>query len=249
MTEVREFTRKINMRPSCMSRVNWQEETSNFRFRRIRSIVMRMEDDEVCQLLCEYIIETYCKMNHECPDRISSILQQCCQERKAKMELVLRKQALDEKARNLDKTMPAYDDMERTNAPFACDNLFSSHYYQEYHRLQRENEQLRELLYDCTKNSSDVISKARVDGIRSVVEQLIVYGEQFPSNQNDRAEIIKEALLAKSFNGHIPSDALTPEWKKRLMNLGRKEMGVSFQGESMFKITGNDKVNIGGGNG
>lgn len=55
--------------------------------------------------------------------------------------------------------------------------------------------------------------------------------------------------MAKSFNGHIPSDALTPEWKARLMNLGRKEVGMTFQGESLFKISGNDQVNIGGNNG
>ena len=78
---------------------------------------------------------------------------------------------------------------------------------------------------------------------------MIEFGEKFPSNQNDKAEIIREALLMKSFDGHIPSDALSPEWKARLKNLGRKEIGLSFQGDSMFKITGNDQVNIGGNNG
>lgn len=126
---------------------------------------------------------------------------------------------------------------------------------EEIKRLYEENKHLKEKIRSMegmkTRDSNLTLAKysGMREGIQSVVEQLIVYGENFPSNQNDKAEIIKEALLAKSFNGYIPSDTLTSEWRARLMNLGRKEMGVSFQGESMFKITGNDKVNIGGTNG
>ena len=115
--------------------------------------------------------------------------------------------------------------------------------------MKKENEQLKESLANSTQYTTSDINQARVEGIRTVVEQLIVYGEKFPSNQNDKAEIIKEALLAKSFNGHIPIDALSSEWKTRLMNLGRKEVGIALQAESMFKISGNDQVNIGGNNG
>lgn len=125
---------------------------------------------------------------------------------------------------------------------------------EEIKRLYEENKLLKEKISSLqgmkTRDSSLTLTRysGMREGIKSVVEQLIVYGENFPSNQNDKAEIIKEALLAKSFNGHIPSDALTPEWKAQLMNLGRKEVGMTFQSESFFKISGNDQVNIGGNN-
>lgn len=218
MTGIREFLRKINDRPSCMRRVKWQEETDNFRYRRLRAIIMGIEDAEVCQLARDYIINTWCYTKKESPEEIVRRLDDCFVERNAKVLERLHKQELDNKAQQLEQK------------PMPCENACRS---EECQRLQEENDR-------------HAINQARLEGIRSVVEQLIVYGEKFPSNQNDRAEIIKEALLAKSFNGHIPSDALTSEWRTRLMNLGRKEMGVSFQGESMFKISGNDQVNIGG---
>ena len=246
MTDVTELTRKINLQPSCMARVNWKTETDNFKYRRMRAIIMRIENDEVCKVLCEYIINGCCKIPHKDAKIITVMLDDCLKQRKVKQESEHRKQELDEKARNLDKVNSANGNTEIAYEPLACDNLFSNHYYQEYHRLKKENEQLKESLANSSQSD---IRQARVEGIRTVVEQLIVYGEKFPSNQNDKAEIIKEALLAKSFNGHIPIDALSSEWKTRLMNLGRKEVGIALQAESMFKISGNDQVNIGGNNG
>jgi hypothetical protein len=158
------------------------------------------------------------------------------------------KQKMDAKALEKELNRKSVDKCGCIEA-MANDNLFSSHYYNEYHRFQDENAQLKAELEKYKSDSEHAIKKARIEGIRSVVEQLIIYGEKFPCNQNDKAEVIKEALLAKSFNGHIPSDALTPQWQERLMNLGRKEQGVTFQGESMFNISGNDQVNIGGNNG
>lgn len=248
MTEIREFLRKINNTPSYMTKVNWKTETEGFRYRRLRAIIVGIKEVEVCQLAREYIINAWCYTMAEPSDEIVRRLDQCFEERKAKVLKRLHKQELDNKARSLDKTM-LYDDADRANEPFVCDNLFSQHYYQEYHRLQNENAQLKAELEKYKSDSEHAINKARIEGIRSMVEQLIIYGEKFPCNQNDKAEVIKEALLAKSFKGHIPSDALSPQWQERLMNLGRKEQGVTFQGESMFNISGNDQVNIGGNNG
>lgn len=248
MTGIKEFLRKINDRPSSMMRVNWKDETHGFKYRRIRSIIVGIVDDETCKLARDYMINTWCDMGRDVSE-IESILNKCFDERTLKNQQKHRKQALDEKAGRLDKKAQQSKEADNVYEPYACDNLFSNYYYQEYRRLQKENEKLIEELEKYDKNSLQSVSKIRTDGIRSVVEQLIIYGEGFPCNQNDKAEIIKEALLAKSFNGHIPSEALTPEWKARLMNLGRKEIGMTFQGESMFKISGNDQVNIGGNNG
>lgn len=231
MTEIREFLRKINTSPTCMTKVNWKSETESFRYRRLRAIIVGIKDEEVCQLVREYIINAWRYTMSEPSDEIERRLDQCFEERKAKVMKILQKHALDNKARALNKAIPSCKTTERDT---------------EYHRLKEENERLKFQLSNYESAPEHAINQAKTEGIRSVVEQLIIYAEKFPSNQNDKAEVIKEALLAKSFNGHIPSEALTPEWKERLNNLGRKEMGVSFQGESMFKITGNDQVHIGG---
>lgn len=246
MVDINEFVKRINTNPSCLVEVNWWKQTEGFYDERIREIILGIEDDKVCALVKEYILDGWYALEDSGSDDMEYILGKCMEARKVMLQRKRRKRTLDEKARSLGNMNAAYADADRANAPYVCDNLFSSHYYQEYHRLQKENEWLRKELAKDESETQNSITQARIDGIRSVVKQLIVYGENFPSNQNDKAEVIKEALLAKSFNGHIPSEALTPEWKARLNHLGRKEMGLSFQGESMFKITGNDQVNIGG---
>ena len=234
MTGIREFLRRINDRPSCMTKVNWKEETEGFRYRRLRAIIVGIKDVEVCQLAREYIFNAWCYTMNEPSDKIVKMLDRCFEERNVKVLERLHKQELDNKAKQLEQKAKPCEKADRSD---------------ECQRLQEENERLKQELAKYENDSQHAIVKARTEGIRSVVENLIIYGEKFPCNQNDKAEIIKEALLAKSFNGHIPSDALTPAWKARLMNLGRKEVGMTFQGESLFKISGNDQVNIGGKNG
>ena len=77
---------------------------------------------------------------------------------------------------------------------------------------------------------------------RNFVESIIEYAEKFPSNQNDKADVIKAMLQAKGFNGYIPEGVLTAELRERIENLGRKETPLP----SMFSISGNNEVNIGG---
>lgn len=224
MTEIREFLRRINTTPTCMTKVNWKTETECFKYRRLRAIIVGIKDVEVCQLAREYIINAWCYTMSEPSEEIVRRLDRCFVERNVKVLKRLHKQELDNKTRKLGKSATP---VKKTGISPECQ------------LLQEENERIPQYAID----------KARTEGIQMVVEKLIAYAEEFPSNQNDRAEIIKEALLAKCFNGHIPSDALSPEWKTRLLNLGRKEMGMTFKGKSMFNISGNDQVNIGGNNG
>lgn len=73
-------------------------------------------------------------------------------------------------------------------------------------------------LTDC--ENEEIIKQARKDGMRELVEQLIVYAE----NENqEAAREIKFALMAKMVNCIITPETLTPELKERLDNLGRKK--------------------------
>ena len=219
MTGIKDFLKKINTTPSCITRMNWAEETGRFSYRRMRAIIVGLKDDALCMKVMDYIAKAWYKHTGRNPEEINAKLKSCLDERNELLQL------------------KHYEQSPKGTLILDED---------EYNRLKEENESLKKKLEIYEGDFRNPVHQARIDGIRSVVEQLIIYGENFPSNQNDKAEVIKEALLAKSFNGHIPSEALTPEWKARLNNLGRKEMGVSFQGESMFKISGNKEVNIGG---
>lgn len=88
---------------------------------------------------------------------------------------------------------------------------------------------------NADRESADVIN------IRKFLESIIEYAENFPSNQNDKADVIKGMLMAKGFNGQIPNEALTSEMRARIANLGRKETPMP----AMFNVTGNEEVNIG----
>ena len=128
MTEIREFLRKINTAPTCMTKVNWKSETECFRYRRLRAIIVGIKDEEVCQLVREYIINAWCYTMSEPSDEIVRRLDQCFEERKAKVMERLHKQTLDNKARALDKAISSCKTTERDT---------------EYHRLKEENERDR----------------------------------------------------------------------------------------------------------
>lgn len=77
-----------------------------------------------------------------------------------------------------------------------------------------------------------------------VIEKLIAEAEQYPSNQNDKAEAIKSAIQSVMLAEGVQ---LPTELRIRLQNLGRKE---STMARAMVEVTGNDKVVFGGlGNG
>ena len=77
-----------------------------------------------------------------------------------------------------------------------------------------------------------------------VIEKLITEAEQYPSNQNDKAEAIKSAIQSLILADSVQ---LTAALRTRLQNLGRKEATMA---RAMVEVTGNDKVIFGGqGNG
>lgn len=126
---------------------------------------------------------------------------------------------------------------------------------EEIKRLYKENkqqkEEIRSLKEEKRGNLELMIAKHSgiKEGLKTIVEQLLKYGEHFTPKQNAKAEQIKGAIMSLIFNKHIPDDILSNEQRVRLNNLGNKEQDISLNAESMFKITGNDQVNIGGNNG
>ena len=203
MTDIREFLRKINTAPTCMTKVNWKSETESFRYRRLRAIIVGIKDEDVCQLVREYIINAWCYTMSEPSDEIERRLDQCFEERKAKVMKILHKQALDNKARALNRAMPSCKTTESEN---------------EHFRLKEENERLKLELSNYESAPEYAINQAKTEGIRSVVEQLIIYAE---GEELKVAREIRIALNTKLSNGVTPSDTLTKEWKNRLSALGR----------------------------
>ena len=83
-------------------------------------------------------------------------------------------------------------------------------------------------------------------GIGYVVEQLIKYGEELSYRQNSKAEAIQSAIISLVFNKRIPEQVLNKDMRTRLNQLDKKEPDLAFRGESLFKISGNKEVKIGG---
>ena len=73
-----------------------------------------------------------------------------------------------------------------------------------------------------------------------VIEKLIAEAEQYPSNQNDKAEAIKSAIQSLMLAEGVQ---LSAELRARLQSLGRKEATMA---RAMVEVTGNDKVIFGG---
>lgn len=137
--------------------------------------------------------------------------QQVCGEDKAIKEKVealtheLRKkqEAIDSLKQQLEELRKCHNDLKK-----------------QYNSLQNKTvpESGNQRLTDC--ENEEIIKQARKDGMRELVEQLIVYAE----NENqEAAREIKFALMAKMVNCIITPETLTPELKERLDNLGRKK--------------------------
>ena len=98
----------------------------------------------------------------------------------------------------------------------------------------------------CRTHTSAGKRQREMKGIGYVVEQLIKYGEELSYRQNSKAEAIQSAIMSLVFNKLIPEQALSKELRARLNKLDKKEPDLTFKGESLFKISGNKEVNIGG---
>lgn len=137
--------------------------------------------------------------------------QQVCGEDKAMKEKV---EALTHELRKKQETIDSLK--QQLEELRKCHNDLK----EEYDSLQNKSvpESGNQRLTDC--ENEEIIKQARKDGMRELVEQLIVYAE----NENqEAAREIKFALMAKMVNCIITPETLTPELKERLDNLGRKK--------------------------
>lgn len=90
-------------------------------------------------------------------------------------------------------------------------------------RCEQLEEELAALRSELTR------MKAGQDkSLQGLVEAIISVGEQYPSNQNDKADVVRSLLLEKAVHGYIPSEVLTPEMLQRINAIGRKEVANEF---------------------
>lgn len=113
---------------------------------------------------------------------------------------------------------------------------------EENEKLKAENERMLKEWETFRDDKEKVIKEAQTDAIRELVEQIIAYAEDFPSNQNDKAEVIKEVLMGKLVNAHIPPQAMTEDLHTRLFNLGRKEANLNLSVNSQNTQISNSHI-------
>ena len=120
---------------------------------------------------------------------------------------------------------------------------------EENKRLMADNRELttrNKIIMGRTKVSceeKDILPATMVtkqSSYSEVIEKLIYEAEQYPSNQNDKAEAIKGVIQSLILGEGIE---LSAELKKRLQSLGRKETAMAH---SLVEVKGNDKVIFGG---
>lgn len=113
---------------------------------------------------------------------------------------------------------------------------------EENEKLKAENERMLKEWETFRDDKEMVIKEAKTDAIRKLVEQIISYAENFPSNQNDKAEVIKEVLMGKLVKTHIPPQAMTADLHTRLFNLGRKEANLNLSVNSQNTQISNSHI-------
>lgn len=59
MTEISQLLAKINTYPTSLVRMDWNVETCSFSKERMRQLIDGIIDDEVCQLVGEFIIDAW----------------------------------------------------------------------------------------------------------------------------------------------------------------------------------------------
>ena len=202
MTRIKDFLAKIKRKPSYMNKVDWSLETGKFGYQRIKSIIIGLEDDDQCLMARDYIIEAWCFITKREPDEIVARLNSCLKDRKEAIRQQLSKQAFQ----------------ERTQSP-EWKALYDNAVCESYCHLQVENEVLRTKLNEYESNSQNSFYQAKMEGIRSFIEQLIINAE---GEEKKIAREIRVALTTKLSNGYIGKDFLTQEYQQRLDALGRE---------------------------
>lgn len=289
MTELKLLLSRIARNYRSISYIDWRDETQWFNRSRMRQIILRVEDDNVIDLIIEYIsLAWYIAVNegpkwdsnneenslvdetwegyHDyrfCtredlpfPDDngIETYLEEVKKERVKMKMLVERRNELNERIKKLEKPLPSVIMGTPKSFEINLDSKTIDQLIEEKEQLERElldckKEilELREIIDKYERNQSKDDSQISNQVIRNFLEKIIEYAMNFPTNQNDKAEIIKDLLIAKSFNGHIPSAILTPELKKRIMSIGRKEPSINvgtLKTDALYDIHNNGEVKI-----
>ena len=264
MTEINDFLQKVNKTPSFLTEVDWCIETNWFDKGSIKKIISGIKDDEVCEIVVDYITEEWyvaceCKtdMNEynlkdrdesynynwrfnpkqESNSRFESIeefLIRLLDKRSIIKERRKKLNSLDDKVNKLhhfycfkQENDRLKNTIEKLNEELKTENADLKTKLQqsidECNNLEEALSVCHSELLDKERDRYQISEDIRNEAIREFVQQLIIFAESYPSNQNDKAEVIKQALLVKEHNGFIPSSVLDEKWNERLMNLGRKE--------------------------
>lgn len=289
MTELKELLSRIAINYSSISYIDWRDETQWFNRKRMRQIILGIEDDNVMDLIIEYIsLAWYIAVNEgpqwdsnneenslvdetwegyydyrfctkedlPFPDDngIETCLEEFKNERVKIKKLAERRNELNERIKKLEKPCPSVFIGTPKSFEINLENKTFDQLIEEKELLEREvldcKKEILELRetnneYERVKPKDD--SQIRNEVISDFLEKIIEYAMNFPTNQNDKAEVIKELLIAKSFNGHIPSAILTPELKKRIMSIGRKEPSINvgtLKTDNLYDIHNNGEVKI-----
>ena len=109
--------------------------------------------------------------------------------------------------------------------------------------LEKENNRLRNELEGVSPDRNEnisIISKERDVSWCELIEKFVVIVENYPSNQNDKAVVIKTLIQSVVLQEHL---SLPQNLLKRLQSLGGKETAMA---RSLIDVSGNDKVIFGG---
>lgn len=262
MTELNEFVRMINIRPSYLAQVNWEEETEGFNCKRMMYIIKGIKDDEVCNMVKDYIVTSWYEACNECylnekdddslftsnggwkfaprEDKedeyemptIDDVIKDYMDFREKAIRHQSRKQALNARAKEIETSLLLANKSHEDIEAFISNDLFANHYYHECKRLSKENEQLIEQLKRSEKENKNLSSRLRELDIHRLVREMISYAEKFTSKENERAAGVKETLMSKMVNGIISNTDMDDNLRNRLTNLGRKEPIVERESDS-----------------
>lgn len=263
MTDIKELLERINSNPVCIEEIDlktWREETDWFAKDRLREIVMGIKDEDVCLLFCDCIAEVWYIACEDAftdsvnPKRNLGNSQPWLRYRfnPYKDFHSLKYEKIEDFLTGLMETkMRKYMRKKRFEEKHSLSTILPQSPLGEVTLVDKLNEKIRqleenkiELETQLSRLMNSVPQSQTVDEnsiFRNFLESIIEYAENFPSNQNDKADVIKGMLMAKGFNGQIPNEALTSEMRARIVNLGRKETPMP----AMFNVTGNEEVNIG----
>ena len=252
MKELSKLLAEINLSPTCLTGISWVIETNEFRKPRIREILRGVINAELRETVGDYIIDAWydaveeddsffdlkdpvgydecygCEiMEYRFQPERNKISRECDSDSiedyiKTQMEVCAKNDAREQKLKRLQ--WKADRDIALLSTP--CKNNENtleaiSQYAKETALSEIEEFESEECIKTCPK-IAEVKKQTEIEAVRKLVEGLILYAEQFTHAQNDKADVIRNALLEKIVHSYIPKEVWTPELVKRRKQLGRK---------------------------